>query len=116
VTLQQVDGKLLIPDDERHSAYLAQWLNSIIPYRRFDYAKCTKITMLLTLPSHCPPSCTFQTSCLRLSRADTLHFAVIVTDMLLTNTLELLHIQNIHECHPLPRYHTRDNLISQQFT
>jgi hypothetical protein len=30
--------------------------------RRFDYAKCTKITMLLALLSHCHPFYTFQTS------------------------------------------------------
>jgi hypothetical protein len=30
MTLQLVDGKPFIQDDERHSTYLAWWLNSII--------------------------------------------------------------------------------------
>jgi hypothetical protein len=77
----------------------------------FDYTKCTKIVMLLPLPSHCPHFCTFQTPCLWLYCAVMLHYAVTVTDLLSTNFRWLMQIQKTHECHPLPRCHTRGNLV-----
>jgi hypothetical protein len=40
-----------------------------------------------------------------------LHYAVTVTDLLSTNFRWLMQIQKTHECHPLPRYHTRGNLV-----
>jgi hypothetical protein len=94
MTLQLVDDKPLVSYGERHSSNLSRWLNTVIPDLVISVTKCTKITMLLSLPSHCPRFWTLQTPCPPLFRVGSLQYAITMMNLLTTNTLRLLHIQN----------------------